>query len=67
MEIYIRHIDQATPVPFDTVPFSEIDDLIAFVRRSGGVYWDGDLRPFFAYQLVLDDDAGYCEIIIGEE
>lgn len=68
MKVKLRHIDDADAVDFCEVGNpAEIEGVIAFIQRSGGVYCNGIDQPFHSYQLVLDSCEAYAEILIGED
>lgn len=68
MQVRVRHIEQATGGDvLCSIHFTELEDLITFIKRSGGFYNDGYMHPFHSYQLVRDELGAYVEIIYGEE
>lgn len=66
MQVKLRHIDGAKAVPFTNCRHDELNDVIALVKQSGGV-WVDDTLPFHSYQLVMDETESWAEIIIGCE
>ena len=78
MKVKIRHIEAAESVPFgEAKNEDELQDMIRFIGRSGGVYvtvdtqqWQltgEDTFPFHSYQLVLDEGEFFAELLIGVE
>jgi hypothetical protein len=70
MIVNLRDIDDATAVYFEAIEFHQIDDLIDFIKRSGGVYSTkaAEHLPFHSYQIVLDGSSeAFAEIIVGKE
>lgn len=66
MQVKLRHIDESKAVPFTECRHDELNDVIALIKSSGGVYVD-DTLPFHSYQLVMDENEAWAEIIIGPE
>ena len=67
MKVKVRHIGQSDSKFFESCQFNELDGLIAFIRANDGFYFDGEICKFHSYQLVLDEDEAYAEIILGDE
>lgn len=67
MKVKIRHIDDGNAIDFTECRYDELDGVIDFIKKSGGVYCKGNTEPFYSYQLCLDDNEAYAEIIIGNE
>jgi hypothetical protein len=69
MKVKIRHIEAAESVPFGEAKNEcELQEMIRFIGRSGGVYMTGeDTFPFHSYQLVLDEGEFFAELLIGAD
>jgi hypothetical protein len=66
MQVKMRHIDDGEAAHFTEIHHTELDGLIEFIKRSGGVQARGDYQPFHSYQIVFDEGEAYVEILIGE-
>ena len=63
MKVKIKHIEQAESVPVGEVATGiELEELIMFIKNSGGVYYEGEYQTDISYQFVLDDKEFYVEI-----
>jgi len=67
MKVKVRHFEEYPPFPFTKIKFTQIDELIEFVKKSGGIYIDGEFYPFHSYQLKIDGGEAFAEILVGEE
>ena len=67
MRVKIRHFEDVDAAFFTEIEYTELDDLILFIKRTGGVYCKGNTQPFHSYQLICDGLEAYAEIIIGDE
>ncbi len=67
MRVRVRDYRWAKSLPFTEIHASELNKLVSFIEESSGFYHDGEYLPFHSYQLVLDNDACYCEILVGKE
>lgn len=66
MKVFVREISGDTPYLFTECDPLKLDELIAFIKASGGFYASGAHREFNSYQLVIDDDKAFAEILVGE-
>lgn len=69
MIVKLRDISESDPVYFEAIEFYQIDDLIEFIKKTGGVYSSkaSNELPFHSYQIVLDGSEAFAEIIVGKE
>jgi len=70
IDVYLRNSDRAEGLLLGQVPFNKasIDGVIPLLR-SWGVVARGDLvaDDQILGQFVLDDDAAYFEVVVGED
>lgn len=67
MEVRLRYVHEAEGKYFTDCSHDELEDVIAFVKRAGGVYCGGGEQEFHSFQLCLDETGAYAEIIIGDD
>lgn len=68
MKVKIRHIEQSESVLVGEVTTGiELEELINFIKRSGGVWYEGDYHTDIFHQFVLDDNEFYDEIFCSVE
>lgn len=67
IEVRVRHIDDATPVPFLSWELNDISNLIEKIKYEGGIYVHGDYYTNITTQLVLDKGIVFYELILEED
>lgn len=65
MNVYLRDVDKSTGHLFCECAVDEIADVIAELKRGGGVYCNGSYITELSYQFVLGDNSAFAEIIVG--
>ncbi len=66
MEIRIRHEGQDTGMRFCDSGVGEVESVMASIKRSGGVYFEGEHCNEMSHQFVLDESGAYCEIVLHD-
>jgi hypothetical protein len=66
MNVRVRHLEEAESVFFTEIEFDQLDQLIVFVKNSGGFLFEGNLYEFGSYQLVIDGGESYAELLLGK-
>lgn len=69
MKVYIRKFDEEGLTEFGEIKnLDEIEDIVKFINKSGGVVCYEDGENFLAsYHLVLDNSKFFVEIILDDE
>ena len=67
MNVYLRYAEEANGYLFTECAFDEIEQVMAEIKRGGGVYCDGGMCQDLSYQFVLDEGGAYAEIIVGSD
>ena len=67
MDYRIRRAEEGRAVPLCEAGIHEAEDVVATLRRSGGVWTGEDHITDISYQFVLDESGAYCEIILSDD
>lgn len=70
MKVRTRMIEEAESAPFCEIAPTEqaIEGLCQTLKRAGGIYYCGDMKPLFGWQFVHDADLGaHVELIFGKD
>ena len=69
MIVRVRNINDGDSVYLIDCGYPELESMVNWIRSMGGFYHvpSGEMLPFHSYQLVLDDEHAYAEIIVGKE
>lgn len=68
MKVKIRSIESLKAVDFCEIPWgTDPEALLGHLKSWGGVLVDGSPEETMYYQVVLDADEAYLEIVVGEE
>ena len=65
MQVLIRHENETEGRHFEACEPREVEELVAFLKRSGGVLHEGEWYTDLSYQFVLTNTAAFAEIILA--
>jgi len=67
MKVYITSSKIHSTIEFTEIKYSEIEDLIEFIKRTGGFYCGDFILRYKTHTLELDETHSYLNIHVEEE